>query len=312
MKYFQHTIIIFLLFAISPLQAATPPTTPKEKLKIVASFSILGDLIRQVGKDLVDVTIIVPENTDPHLYQPNPKDAKLLAKADLVMTNGLGFEGWLDRLIENSGYKGPIIIATKNVKPRSLIPDKNTQSKTETAKDPHAWHSAPNAILYVDVIAEALKEALPDHKYTIEKNKQFYVNQLKELDSWIRQTYSTLPSSQRYVVTTHDAFWYYGDTYAVHFLSPVGISTDAEPAAADVAKLITEIREKKIRAVFIENLSNGKLLEEIAQEAKVTLGGTLYADSLSESPPTNTLSPATTYIDMMRYNTTEIMNALRR
>ena len=311
MRYLLHIITTLLLITGTVVQAESTPLEQKEKLKVVATFSILGDLIRQVGKDFVDVNIIVPENADPHVYRPNPKDAKLLAQADLIITNGLGFEGWLDRLIDNSGYKGPLVVAAKNVTPRPLSPEPKGNSKAETAKDPHAWHSVPNAILYVEVIAEALKEALPDHKCAIEKNRQAYVAQLKELDSWIRQAYSNLPSSQRYVVTTHDAFWYYGETYAIHLLAPVGISTDAEPAAAAVAKLIKEIQEKKIRAVFIENLSSGKLLEEIANEAKVTLGGTLYADSLSGPANSATPSPAATYSDMIRYNTTEIIKALK-
>lgn len=305
------------LFTGTFTSATTPPPPPSQtnKLKVVASFSILGDFIRQIGKDLVDVTIIVPENADPHVYQPNPRDAKLLAQADLIMTNGLGFEGWLDRLIDNSGYKGQIVVATKGVTARPISPELEAKSKTQSAKDPHAWHSVPNAILYVNEIAEALKKALPEHKETLSKNQHIYINELKELDTWIRQEYGAIPPCKRYVVTTHDAFWYYGDTYNVHFLAPVGISTDAEPAAAAVAQLIRDIRERDIHAVFIENLSNGKLIEEIAREAKITLGGTLYADSLSGSipgdKPLKDPSPATTYSDMMRHNTREIVNALK-
>lgn len=299
-----------LVGALSTTPSKVPPESQK-KLQVVASFSILGDLVRQVGRDLVEVTIIVPENADPHVYQPNPRDARLLAKADLVFTNGLGFEGWLDRLIDNSGYKGPVVVATKNVTARPLSLDVDEKSKKESAKDPHAWHSVQNAILYVDVISDALQSILPDQKSTIQENHDIYREKLLNLNKWIHHQYAEIPASNRYVVTTHDAFWYYGEAYNVHFLAPVGISTDAEPAAAAVAHLIRVIREKNIKAVFIENLANGKLIEEIAHEAKVSLGGVLYADSLSSTSSETKDAPAATYIDMLRHNTQEIVKALK-
>ncbi len=314
-KHIFSLLIIFLSMgtlvgALSTTPSKVPPESQK-KLQVVASFSILGDLVRQVGRDLVEVTIIVPENADPHVYQPNPRDARLLAKADLVFTNGLGFEGWLDRLIDNSGYKGPVVVATKNVTARPLSLDVDEKSKKESAKDPHAWHSVQNAILYVDVISDALQSILPDQKSTIQENHDIYREKLLNLNKWIHHQYAEIPASNRYVVTTHDAFWYYGEAYNVHFLAPVGISTDAEPAAAAVAHLIRVIREKNIKAVFIENLANGKLIEEIAHEAKVSLGGVLYADSLSSTSSETKDAPAATYIDMLRHNTQEIVKALK-
>lgn len=312
----KHILSLFVIFlcmgtVVDALSTAPSKAPPQKKLQVVASFSILGDLVRQVGKDLVEVTIIVPENADPHVYQPNPRDARLLAKADLVFTNGLGFEGWLDRLIDNSGYKGSVVVAAKNVTARPLSLDVDEKSKKESAKDPHAWHSVQNALLYVDVIADALQNALPNQRAIIKENHDIYRKNLQILDKWIHQQYADIPASNRYVVTTHDAFWYYGEAYDVHFLAPVGISTDAEPAAAAVAHLIRVIRGKNIKAVFIENLANGKLIEEIAHEAKVSLGGVLYADSLSTTSANTKDAPASTYIDMVRHNTMEIVTALK-
>ncbi len=273
------------------------------KLKVVATFSILGDLIRNVGGDLVEVTFIVPESADPHVYQPTPKDAALLAKADLVIVNGLDFEGWFQRLIENSGYSGKIITAGQKVTPR-ILPG----ISGAPVDDPHAWQCVKNVILYAQVIAQALQEALPLEKKLITTQEQTYIKKLTDLDTWVRNQFKKIPECKRLVVTTHDAFWYYGESYAVTFLSPVGISTDAEPSASAVAKLIQEIREKNIKAVFIESLSSRKLIEEIAKEANCNIDGTLYADSLSS--PTDKDSPAQTYIDMIRHNTLEIIKGL--
>lgn len=273
------------------------------KLKVVATFSILGDLVHQVGGDLIDVSFIVPESADPHVYQPTPKDAAKLAKADLVFINGLDFEGWFERLIANSGYAGKVIVAGKNVVPRILVGDKEGE-----VDDPHAWQCVKNAMLYVDVIAAALSEALPAAKDQLTKNQAAYLQKLDDLDSWVRQQYAKFPSAKRLVVTTHDAFWYYGESYDITFLSPVGVSTDAEPSASAVAGLIRKIREDDIRAVFIESLSSRKLIEEIAAEAGVKVDGVLYADSLSS--PKDDPSPAQTYIDMIRHNTLEIVKGL--
>jgi zinc/manganese transport system substrate-binding protein len=299
MKIFGFILCFCLCFCgISHAQGSTP------KLKVVATFSILGDLIRNVGGEAVDVKFIVPENADPHVYQPTPQDAALLAKADLVVVNGLDFEGWFERLISNSGYKGKIIIAGKKVSPRILVGSKGT-----AVDDPHAWHCVKNAMLYVEVIAEALIEAHPLFKDLILKNKIAYLKKLENLDSWVEEQYAPFPISKRLVVTTHDAFWYYGGAYKITFLSPVGISTDAEPSAAAVAHLIKEIKAKDIRAVFIESLSSRKLVEEIAAEAGANVDGTLYADSLSS--PQASPSPAPTYIDMIRHNTLEIVKGLK-
>jgi zinc/manganese transport system substrate-binding protein len=272
-----------------------------EPLKVVASFPILGDIIRTIGGTEVNVSVIVPENADPHVYQPTTANATDLSAAHLVVTNGLGFEGWMTRLIESSGYKGEVVVATDKVTPR-LLPDKKTP-------DPHAWHDVQNGILYVQTICAALIKHKPEAKQIFEKNAQSYIKKLKDLDQWVKDQYHKIPEqTTKIVITTHDAFSYYGNAYGITFKSPVGISTEAEPSATDVAKLIELIRKNHVKAVFIENLAKSRLIQEIALEAAVNVDGELYADSLSD--PASEHSPAKTYIEMIKHNTIEIITAL--
>lgn len=275
------------------------------KLKVVTSFSILGDLVRQIGGEDVEVDIIVPENADPHVYQPVPSDAKKLSQAGLVIVNGLGFEGWFDRLITNSEYKKEVVVAANGIRQPRLLLDTKIGN---VVADPHAWHDVKNVILYVNEIKTALQKNLPDLKDMFEKKAEKYIKSLKDLDQWVQDQFKEIKMEQRKVITTHDAFAYYGDAYGIEFLSPVGISTDAEPSAAKVADLIKTIKENNIRAVFIENLSSRKLIEQIAKEARTDVDGILYADSLSDPKVTN--SPAKTYIEMIRHNTLSIRKAL--
>lgn len=304
-KKIREFLVTFLGgILLSSVQGAFPvwaETTPK--IKIVASFSVLGDLVRQVGGDLVEVDIIVPENADPHVYQPKPLDAKKLNQAELVIVNGLGFEGWFDRLIANSGFKGQTVVAAKDVKPRVLL-----DSQAGNVADPHAWHDVKNVILYVTEIKTALQQKRPDHREQLEKAAEKYIESLYDLDRWVHDQFTQITPAQRKVITTHDAFAYYGTAYHIEFLSPVGISTDAEPSAAKVADLIKTIKEQNIRAVFIENLSSRKLIEQIAKEAQTDVDGVLYADSLSD--PADKNAPAKTYVDMVRHNTLSIRKAL--
>lgn len=295
---------IFTLFFVI-LGGASLKTTmaAEKKLKIVTSFSILGDLTRQIGGEDVDVDIIVPENSDPHIYEPKPLDVKKLSQADLVIVNGLGFEGWFNRLIINSGYKGDVIVAAKKVLPRILH-----MSQGVNAEDPHAWHNVKNAILYVTEIKQALQKKLPEKIEKIETSAQAYIGVLQELDQWVHSQFNKIDPQLRKVITTHDAFAYFGAEYGIEFLSPVGISTDAQPTAAKVADLITIIKEQNIRAIFIENLADGRLITEIANEANIEVDGTLYADSLSSR--SDLKSPASTYVEMIRYNTLSLHKKL--
>lgn len=289
-----------LIFALlCPLVSHNALAAP---LKVVATFSVLADMIRLIGGEDVEVSVIVPENADPHVYQPTSANVCSLQKAELVVINGLGFEGWMTRLIESSGYKGPVITASEKVNPRQLPDEKST--------DPHAWHDVQNGIAYVKAIAHGLKERLPEAKERIEKNTQVYLKDLETLDSWVKEQYRQVPSHiPKIVVTTHDAFSYYGQAYGITFKSPVGISTEAEPSPKDVAQLIETIRKENIKAIFLENLAKSRLLQEIAREARgLDIQGELYADSLSD--PKEEKSPAKTYISMIRHNTSEIIKAL--
>lgn len=303
MKIIQiRYIFVFFLMLLGGMSLKSAVAVEK-KLKIVASFSILGDLTRQIGGEDVDVDIIVPENADPHIYEPKPLDVKKLSQADLVIVNGLGFEGWFNRLIINSGYKSEVIVAANTVIPRVLH-----MSQGINATDPHAWHNVKNAILYVIEIKQALQKKLPEKKEEIEARAKTYINVLQELDHWVHSQFNNLDSHLRKVITTHDAFAYFGAEYDIEFLAPVGISTDAQPTAAKVAELITTIKAQNIKAIFIENLADGRLINEIAKEANVEVDGTLYADSLSN--PSDLKSPAPTYVEMIRYNTISLHKKL--
>ena len=295
-----------LLVAAVTLLALTAgrfaPALAAERLEVVTSFSILGDLVREVGGDAVEVTSLVGPGGDAHVYQPSPADARAIAGADLVVMNGLGFEGWIDRLVAASGYQGPVVVASRRVEPRAAA----TEPASPVGQfDPHAFQSVPNTILYVQEIAAALERIDPVAADTVTRNAERYTATLQALDVEIRQAISGLPADRRDIITSHDAFGYFGATYGITFLAPVGLSTEAEPSAGDVASLVRQIRATGARALFVENISDPRLLEQIARETAITVGGELYSDALS--PPDG---PAASYVEMMRYNTRTITGAL--
>jgi zinc/manganese transport system substrate-binding protein len=271
------------------LQAA--PASAQEKLKAVASFSILNDFVKNVGGDRVEVTSLVPPNGDAHVYAPSPADAKKLADAKIVFTNGLGFEGWIPRLVKASGTKAAVIVATKGVKPLKM----EEEGHAET--DPHAWQSVPNAKIYIANIRDALVAADPAGKATYEANATAYTAKLDALDTDVKAQIAKIPADRRRVITTHDAFGYFKVAYGMDFIAPQGVSTESEASAKDVAKIIGQIKKQKIPAVFLENISDPRLLERIAKESGAKIGGTVYSDALTDEK-----GPAGTYIDMMKHN----------
>ncbi|MDR3494315.1 MAG: metal ABC transporter substrate-binding protein [Ancalomicrobiaceae bacterium] len=284
--------------AVSPAQAAD------QKLPVVATISIIADFAHVVGGDRVAVKSLVGPNGDAHVYDPSPADAKELAAAKLVLTNGLNLEGWMDRLIKASGTEAPIIVTTKGVVPRQMEAEEEAGAKQpDTADapkmmtDPHAWQSIANAKLYVENIRDAFVAADPDGKSSYDANTDAYLGKLTELEGRVKAAFAALPESQRRVITTHDAFGYFGAAYGIEFIAPQGISTDSEATAKKVGQLIKQIRSEKIRAVFIENMTDGRLINRIAQETGVKLGGELFSDALS---PAN--GPAATYISMIEHN----------
>ena len=277
-----------------------------ERLPVVASFSILGDLTQKVGGDLVEVHTLVGAGADAHVYQPTPSDARTLARARLVIVNGLGFEGWIDRLIKSSGYRGQLAVASKGVQPIREAHDEGGKGHRHGDDvDPHAWQDVANGGQYVANIAHALAAADPANRATYAANAARLQEELANLDREARSAFAAVPAAQRKVVTSHDAFAYFGRAYGIRFIAPVGVSTDAEPSAGEVAAIIRQIRRERIRAIFVENITDPRLLERISRESGARVGGTLYSDSLS---PRGTAGDS--YLGMMRYNIRTLAAAL--
>lgn len=266
---------------------------------VIASFSILGDMIHEIGQDKVDVKNLVGPNQDSHVFEPRPQNAKELSHADLVVVNGLGFEGWLDRLIEASGFEGEILVATSGIQP--LVHTINGKKMV----DPHAWHSLKNAKVYVDNIVKGLSDLLPEDSSFFKAQGEAYKKTLSDLEKETYQKLETVPLKNRKVITNHDAFGYLGREFNITFYSPLGISTESEPSAKSVAALIRKIREEKIHAIFVENISNHRLLEQISSETGTHIGGILYSDALS-APGTE----ADTYVKMMAFNLSSLVRVM--
>ena len=288
------------LWLMSTLMAAFPAFAA-EPIEVVTTFSILGDITQRVGGDRMKVHTLVGPNADAHVYQPTPADAKAIAQARLVVVNGLGFEGWLERLIKSSGYRGKVATASNGI--RTL---QRSAHDHHDNVDPHAWQDLSNALIYVDNIGKALGEIDPSGKTSYQANVEKYRQEIGALDTELRKTFNSIPKSRRKVVTTHDAFGYLARAYGLDFIAPVGINTDAEPSAADIGRIIKQIRRDKIPAVFVESISDSRLLERIRQESGAKIGGTLYSDALSKDD-----GPVVTYLDMMRHNANTLVEALK-
>jgi zinc/manganese transport system substrate-binding protein len=292
-------VVKFLVRFCGVLLAALVTTTislhAQDKINVVASFSILGDFARNVGSDRVNVTTLVGANSDVHVYTPAPADAKKIADAQLVIVNGLGLEGWLPRLVQSSGSKATVVTATANITPRKLGSD----------ADPHAWQSVVNARIYVANIRDALVAADQAGAPAYRANADAYLAKLDVLDREVREAVEQIPQARRKVISTHDAFGYFAAAYGVAFIAPQGVSTESEPSARDIAAIVTQIRAGKIPAVFLENISDPRLMRRISAETGARIGGTLYSDSL-----TGENGDAPTYIDMVRHNIRALTSAL--
>ena len=292
MKIFKSTVLALMVSAFAaPAFAA--------EVKAVASFSILGDIVARVGGERVEVTTIVGPNADTHVYEPKPADAVAMSRANVLFVNGLGFEGWLDRFVESTGFAGPVVVASGGVATHTMDED------GETVTDPHAWQSLKNGLLYVENVAAGLCAADAEGCESYKANAAGYSADIAALDAQVIADIAAVPEARRQVITTHDAFGYFGDEYGVKFLAPEGISTDSEASAADVGKLIEQIRADGVSALFIENMSDGRLVEQIASETGVTVGGELFADALSEPD-----QGAGSYIDMFKHNIALLVPAM--
>jgi zinc/manganese transport system substrate-binding protein len=295
----MHRPVIAALFGAL---VATGPAAAQDKLNAVASFSILADFVKNVGGERVAVRALVGPNSDAHTYSPSPADAKIVADAKLVFVNGLGYEGWLNRLVKASGTKAEVVVAAKGIKSR---PAADKQAHGHGTADPHAWQSVANAGLYVAAIRDALISADPPGKATYEQNARAYVDKLDRLDKEIRTAVAAIPKDRRKIITSHDAFGYFTQAYGISFIAPQGVSTESQPSARDVARIIGQIKRQKIPAVFLENIADDRILKQIARETGARIGGTLYSDALTDAN-----GPAPTYLDMMRHNIKTLSSAL--
>jgi zinc/manganese transport system substrate-binding protein len=277
------------------LIAASLPARAQQRLDVVTSFSIIGDFVRNVGGDRISVTTLVGPNGDVHVYTPAPADAERIADAKLLVVNGFGLEGWLPRLVQSSGGKAVIVTATDGITPLKL----------DQAADPHAWQSVVNARIYVGNIRDALVTADPADAAVFRANAATYLAKLDALDHEVRSAVAEIPPARRKVISTHRAFGYFAAAYGVEFIAPLGVSTESEASARDIAGIITQIRTEKIPAVFLENISDVRLIRRISAETGAKIGGTLFSDSLSDEK-----GDAPTYIELVRHNIKALTSAL--
>ncbi|MEO9337316.1 zinc ABC transporter substrate-binding protein AztC [Mesorhizobium sp. SB112] len=308
----------FRLAALSTVITLTPfalSAASAENIKVVASFSIIEDFAKNVGGDRIDLTTLVGPDGDAHVYEPRPADAVALSKADVVLSNGLQFEGFLQRLVEASGTKAKIVELTKGGEVLKNEEDAHESEEGHAHEaghhhhgefDPHAWQSVHNAEVYVKNIAEAFCAADAAGCDTYKANAEAYQAKLEALDTEIKAAVASIPEDKRVIITSHDAFKYFEHEYGIKFLAPEGVSTESEASAADVAALIKQVREDKASAIFVENITNPRLIEQIASETDLKIGGSLYSDALSKAD-----GPAATYIDMMKHNIATIKGAVQ-
>jgi zinc/manganese transport system substrate-binding protein len=271
------------------------PVRAQERLNVVASFSILGDFVRNVGGESVNFAVLVGPDSDAHVYAPTPSDAKKVADAKLVFVNGLGFEGWLPRLVKSAGGKATVVTVTAGIAPLRF----------GSEADPHAWQSVANAKIYVANIRDALAAAAPGDAEGFKARAAVYLADLDALVREVREGIAKIPEGRRKVISTHNAFGYFAAAYGVEFIAPVGVSTESEASARDIAKIITQIRTARIPAVFLENITDPRLMGRISAETGARVGGTLYSDSL-----TGEKGDSPTYIAMVRHNIKALTSAL--
>lgn len=303
----MSVITLSAAFGSSTLPASAEP------LKVVASFSIIGDFARNIGGDRIALTTLVGPNGDAHVYEPRPADAVAMSDADVILVNGLHFEGFLQRLVEASQTKATLVELAKGAETLATAEDEHGADEGDHGHhhhgdtDPHAFQSVANARIYVKNVAEAFCTADATNCDAYKANAEAYTGKLDALEREVKDAVAAIPADKRTIITSHDAFGYFQREYGITFLAAKGVSTDAEASAADVAKLIEQIRHDKASAIFVENITNQRLIEQIANETGLKIGGTLYSDALSDEG-----GPAATYIDMMRSNISTIKGAILR
>ena len=291
------------LLAVAMLLAVVPASA-QSKIKVVATFSILADLAKNVGGDQIELSAVVGPDTDAHTYQPRPTDARTLAAAQALVSNGLGFDGWIDRLAKAAPFKGRSIVASTGATTIEAGPARGSTLGHSHAHgpDPHCWQDVACARRYVANIAQGLAEADPANAAAYRDRAAAYDKRLAALDQWIRAEIAKVPAAQRKAITGHDSLGYFAKAYGVQFLAPRSYNTESEPSARDVAALIRQVREQKIKALFVENMTNPGMVEQIARESGAVVGARLYSDALSAPD-----GPAATYEAMMRHNVTALV-----
>jgi len=295
-RHLIQTTALAALPAWPVLSLRAQPGAPETAPQIVASFSILADMVRQIAPAAIEVSVLVGADADAHVFQPTPTHGRRLAQAGLVVVNGLGYEGWIDRLVKVSGYRGPVVVASRGISPRQ---------GGDHGTDPHAWQDLSLAQRYVATLRDAIAQRWPQHQAELIERSAVYLQRLNGLDRQVREQLGAIPRAQRRVITSHDAFGYYAAAYGVDFMAPQGWNTHSEPSAAAVARLIRQIKKDGVRALFVENISDPRLIQRIAQEAGVRVGGTLYSDALSAAG-----GPADTYLKLFEHNTRVLVAAL--
>lgn len=306
---------LFALFTTFLSAAPLLASAQDRPVEVVATFSILGDLAKQVGGDRVSVRTLVGPEEDAHVYKPTPDDSVALSKADLVIENGLGFEGWLQRLLGASGFKGRRVVASQGIASRASDEEMEAHdadhghghAHEQAARDPHAWQDVAVTRIYVRNIADALAEIRPDSAAFFRARAKAYDAELEKLDAWVKKEIGTIIAAQRKIITSHDAFGYFGAAYGVTFLAPQGISTEVTPAATQVARLLEQMKAEKIKTVFFENRASPKLVRQLAKDGGAALGAPVYADALSKTD-----GPAASYIAMIRHNVGVFKDAMNQ
>lgn len=276
------------------------PLAMAKTVNAVTSFSILGDIVQEVGGEHVKVTSLVGPDGDPHSFEPSPKDSKAINASDVVFVSGLGLEGWIDRLVTASGYKGHLVTASESVNSRKMEED------GKQITDPHAWNSMANGVIYATNVMNALIKADPQDADYFRQRGKAYIEQLQKLDSWAKTEFAGIPQSKRKVLTSHDAFGYFGQEYHVSFMAPVGFSTESEASASGVASLIKQIKDEKVKTYFIENQTDPRLVKQIAVASGAQPGGELYPEALSGPQ-----GPATTYVKAFKHNVETIVASMK-
>jgi zinc/manganese transport system substrate-binding protein len=300
----RNTLKILSLSALSLSGLFHLPGMAAEPIPVVASFSILGDLVQVVGGDRVKVTTLVGFDADAHSFEPKPADARAVLKARLFVINGLNFEPWAEKLAKSAVYPGATVVASRGVKPLQMEEAGHNHGHQDA--DPHAWQNPNNVVLYVQNIAAGLAKVDPAGASSYQANAARYGALLKDFDAQARAQFAAVPKAKRKVITSHDAFGYFAAHYQIQFLAPEGVNADATPSAKHVAELIRQMKREKIRAVFVENMSNPKLIAQLSKDAGATLGGTLYSDALS-----GPAEPGSSYLKMMQHNVTQLLAGMR-